>query len=54
MNEQTMLLNADPLILSALREDISSENVTTNAVMKTSVPGEVEQESLSDPRMNCV
>lgn len=37
-----MLLNADPYLLSALREDISSEDVTTNAVMKKAVPGEVE------------
>lgn len=29
----TMKLNADPLILSALREDITSEDVSTNAVM---------------------
>lgn len=42
MNELTMLLNADPYLLSALREDISSEDVTTNAVMKEAVPGEVE------------
>lgn len=42
MNELTMLLNADPYLLSALREDISSEDVTTNAVMKDAVPGEVE------------
>lgn len=42
MNELTMLLNADPYLMSALREDISSEDVTTNAVMKQSVPGEVE------------
>ena len=37
-----MLLHADPLLLSALREDISSEDVTTNAVMKEAVPGEVD------------
>ncbi len=42
MNELTMLLNADPFLLSALREDISSEDVTTNAVMKQAVPGEVD------------
>ena len=42
MNELTMLLNADPYLLSALREDISSEDVTTNSVMKEAVPGEVE------------
>ena len=29
----TMKLNADPLILSALKEDITSEDVSTNAVM---------------------
>ena len=34
MNEITMLMNADEYILSALREDISSEDVTTNAVMR--------------------
>lgn len=32
-NNVTMLLNADELIKSALREDISSEDVSTNAVM---------------------
>lgn len=42
MNELTMLLNADPYLLSALREDISSEDVTTNAVMKESVAGKVD------------
>lgn len=34
-NSVTMLLNADELILSALKEDISSEDVSTNAVMPT-------------------
>lgn len=29
----TMLLNADPLILSALREDVTSEDVSTNCVL---------------------
>lgn len=33
MNEITMMMNADELILGALKEDISSEDVTTNAVM---------------------
>ncbi|MGI6721523.1 MAG: carboxylating nicotinate-nucleotide diphosphorylase [Anaerovoracaceae bacterium] len=33
MNGITMKLNADELIMSALREDISSEDVSTNAVM---------------------
>ena len=38
----TMKLNVDKFILSALEEDISSEDVTTNAVMPDSVPGEVD------------
>jgi nicotinate-nucleotide pyrophosphorylase (carboxylating) len=37
-----MELQADHLILAALEEDISSEDVTTNAVMKEAVTGEVE------------
>lgn len=39
MNEITMKMNADELILSALREDIPSEDVTTNSVMKDHVEG---------------
>lgn len=42
MNNITMALNADELILSALREDISSEDVTTNSVMQGFKKGEVE------------
>ena len=42
MNSISMLLNADELILSALREDISSEDVSTNAVMPEYQLGEVE------------
>lgn len=42
MNEITMTLQADHLILEALKEDISSEDVTTNSVMKDYVKGEVE------------
>lgn len=42
MNNITMQLNADELILGALREDISSEDVTTNSVMPTYQLGEVE------------
>lgn len=42
MNEITMLMNADELIKSALREDISSEDVTTNSVMRSAQKGEVE------------
>ncbi|WP_075718736.1 carboxylating nicotinate-nucleotide diphosphorylase [Roseburia sp. 499] len=40
MNSITMTLNADELILQALREDISSEDVTTNAVMPKAQKGE--------------
>ncbi len=42
MNNITMTLNADELIRMALREDISSEDVTTNSVMPEAQPGEVE------------
>lgn len=42
MNNITMLLNADELIKLALREDISSEDVTTNAVMREYCKGEVQ------------
>lgn len=42
MNKITMTLQADHLILEALREDISSEDVSTNAVMKEAVEGEVQ------------
>ena len=42
MNDITMRLNADELIKMALREDISSEDVSTNAVMPESKAGEVE------------
>ncbi|MBQ1457571.1 MAG: carboxylating nicotinate-nucleotide diphosphorylase [Butyrivibrio sp.] len=38
----TMRLQADDLILSALKEDITSEDVSTNAVMPESVPGTVD------------
>ncbi len=38
----TMKLNADELIKLALREDISSEDVTTNAVMKGYCEGTVD------------
>ncbi len=41
MNTITMKLQADHLIEEALREDISSEDVTTNSVMKEAVQGEV-------------
>ena len=42
MNTITMTLQVDHLLMEALQEDISSEDVTTNAVMKEAVPGEVD------------
>ena len=42
MNSITMKTNADKLILSALQEDITSEDITTNSVMPHSKLGEVE------------
>jgi nicotinate-nucleotide pyrophosphorylase (carboxylating) len=42
MNDITMRLNADELIKMALREDISSEDVSTNAVMPEAKTGEVD------------
>ena len=42
MNEITMNLQADELIRLALREDITSEDVSTNAVMRSAVQGTVD------------
>lgn len=42
MNEITMKLCADDFILSALKEDISSEDVTTNSVMREYKAGQVD------------
>ena len=42
MNSITMKMNADNLILSALKEDITSEDVSTNAVMPDYCEGEVD------------
>ena len=42
MNNITMKLNADDLILSALKEDITSEDITTNSVMPDYKLGEVD------------
>ncbi len=42
MNQITMKLNADHLIMQALQEDITSEDITTNAVMREACPGEVQ------------
>ncbi len=41
-NNITMTLNVDELIFMALREDISSEDVTTNAVMPQAQKGEAQ------------
>lgn len=42
MNEITMLTNVDPLIRMALAEDITSEDISTNAVMREAKQGEVD------------
>ncbi len=42
MNNITMKLNADDLILAALKEDITSEDISTNSVMPHYQRGEVE------------
>ncbi len=42
MDNVTMKLNVDELILLALREDITGEDITTNSVMKGPVPGTVD------------
>ena len=42
MNNITMKINADELILLALREDITSEDITTNSVMPCYQAGEVD------------
>ena len=42
MNSITMQLQADKLIRMALEEDITSEDVSTNAVMQTKVQGTVD------------
>ena len=39
MNEITMKMQADQLIRMALQEDITSEDVSTNAVMPTATKG---------------
>ena len=41
MNQITMKLNADKLIMMALQEDITSEDVSTNAVMPKAQKGKV-------------
>lgn len=41
-DQVTLTLNVDPLILSALKEDITSEDVSTNSVMPHPQAGEVD------------
>ena len=41
-DQVTMSLNVDPLIRSALQEDITSEDVSTNSVMPQPKTGEVD------------
>ena len=41
-DQVTLKLNVDPLIISALGEDISSEDVSSNCVMKQTQMGEVD------------
>ena len=42
MNSITMSMNVDTLILQALREDVTSEDITTNAIMKGYQSGSVQ------------
>ena len=42
MNPITTRLNVDNLLLQALQEDISDEDVTTNSVMRTYKKGEAQ------------
>lgn len=42
MNSVTMKLQADPLILQALQEDITGEDVATNAILPEDCQGEAE------------
>lgn len=41
-DQVTLGLNVDPFILSALKEDITSEDVSTNSVMPHPQAGEVD------------
>ena len=47
MNSITMKLNIDNAILNALREDITSEDISTNSVMRHNQLGEVPSRSQS-------
>ncbi len=48
INNVSMKLNIDPLLTMALQEDITSEDVSTNAIMPASCLGEVELLSKDD------
>ncbi len=41
-DEVTLKISVDPLILSAIKEDITSEDVTTNAIMREPQAGEAD------------
>ena len=41
-NQITMTLNVDHLLMQALQEDITSEDITTNSVMRAPQAGEVQ------------
>ena len=41
-NDITLKLNIDPLILSALKEDIHNEDISTNCIMSSAVMGEAD------------
>lgn len=47
-DEATLRLNVDPLLLSALSEDITSEDVSTCSILQTPVPGSVDLLSKED------
>lgn len=42
INGVTLKLNGDEYILNALKEDVTSEDVTTNAVMRENITGEAQ------------
>ena len=54
MNSITMQLQADKLIRMALEEDITSEDVSTNAVMPTKVQGTVDLIAKEDGVIACM
>ena len=54
MNEITMKMQADQLIRMALQEDITSEDVSTNAVMPTATKGTVDLIAKEDGVVACL